>query len=86
MQKYASDVCFLNFSPPRRTAVLKLFVLEYFLSFAKEQRNAPDTCQSDNRINHAAYSGSLTAKSPCYYVELKQSDAAPVDGTNYYKD
>lgn len=48
----------------------------------EEQRNAPDARQGDHRVDNAGENGTLAAADPCNDVERKQSDAAPVQGTD----
>ena len=63
-----------------------LFVLDELLPVPEEEGDAPNTRQRDNRIDHATNGSALAAESPCHYVELKQADAAPVDGADDHKD
>ena len=65
---------------------MALFVLDELLTVAEEQGDAPDTRQRDNGIDHAADGSALAAESPCHNVELKQSDAAPVDSADNHED
>ena len=56
------------------------------LSSAKQQRDAPQTGQPDQRIDHAADAGGLTAEDPRDQIEFCESDEAPVDRTDDRKD
>ena len=49
------------------------------LASAKQQRNAPNACKSYNGVDDAAEQRGLSAADPGNEVELKQSDAAPVE-------
>lgn len=50
----------------------------YVISLAEKQRNAPNSRQCDHRVNNPADDSSLPAKDPSDYIELKNTDAAPV--------
>ena len=49
-----------------------------FVFRPEEQRNAPDSRQSDNGVNNSAYYSFLTSANPCNYIELEKSDTTPV--------
>lgn len=56
-----------------------LFCIKALLSSAKQQGNAPQTCQPDDGINDAAEDGILTAEDPCHQVKLKNTHETPID-------
>ena len=59
-------------------------LVQRFESFAgaEEERNTPDTCQSNNGVDNPAAKRSLTAQQPRHKVESEQSDASPVQGAD----
>ena len=65
----------------RQPSVLVLDLVKGFAS-AKQQRNAPNACKTYNGVDNAREQRGLSAADPCNDVELKQSDAAPVESTN----
>ena len=52
--------------------------------YAEQQWNAPQTGQADQAVNQAAEQGERTSEAQSNQVQFKQSDAAPVDGTDDY--
>jgi len=52
----------------------------------EQQRDAPDTCKGNQRIDHTADGSTLTAEKPCHCVKLKQADAAPVERADDHQD
>ena len=53
---------------------------------AKQQGNAPQPGQSDQRVYDAADDSGLPAEDPCYDVEGKEADAAPIQCTDDDQD
>ena len=53
---------------------------------AEHQRDAPNTCQSNDRVDDSAEQRGLSAADPCHDVELEETDATPVQGTNDRQD
>ena len=56
---------------------------QYLVPFAEKQRNAPQSRNGDQRKDDAADDGTRPAEDPGNDVELKQSDASPVDRTDH---
>ena len=55
-------------------------------SGAEDQRDTPDARESHYRIDDSAHDRILTAEEPRDHVELKQSDATPVERADDRKD
>ena len=55
-------------------------------SSAKQKRNTPQTCQSDDCVNKAAEQGTLSAKQPGNQIELKNTNQSPVQTTDDRKN
>lgn len=66
----------------KHVAAFPLFPVNTWTVLAKQQSNAPKTCQTYDAVYDPAEHSTLTAKDPCHQVKLKQTDKAPVDGTN----
>ena len=49
----------------------------------EQQGNAPQGGEADKGVDHAGDRRGLSAAYPCDYVELEQTDAAPVDTADY---
>jgi hypothetical protein len=58
-----------------------LFTIHMTIS-AKQQTNAPQTCQCDDRIDDTAEDRILAAKQPCYKVKLENTNQTPVKGAD----
>lgn len=58
--------------------------MSLFDRFARTEQEgyAPETGQRDHRVDDTANEGVLPAENPRHDVELKQTDAAPVCGTD----
>lgn len=48
------------------------------LTLAKQQGNAPKTCQTHQRVDNAAEDGILTAEQPSYQIKLENANQTPV--------
>ena len=70
-----------NSRQARQPSFLVLDSVKGFAS-AKQQRDAPNACKTYNGVDDAGEQGGLSAADPGNNVKLKQSDAAPVEGTN----
>ena len=53
---------------------------------AEKQRDAPQTGNADQCIDHAADDGHLTAAEKCDAVKAENADAAPVQGAHDRED
>jgi len=53
---------------------------------AKQERNAPQTCQAYKGIDQSAEQGTGAAKEPGNQIELKNSHKSPVETTDDSKD
>lgn len=60
-------------------AVLFSYVSGVFGTMSEKKRDAPQTCETDQRIDDAAETGSLTAKEPCNQIKFCKANQAPVD-------
>ena len=49
---------------------------------AEEQRDAPERGEADQRVDHAADGGGLSAEEPRDEIKAEQPDAAPVDAAD----
>ena len=47
----------------------------------EHQRDAPNTCQSNDRVDDSAEQRGLSAADPSHDVELEQTNATPVQST-----
>ena len=72
---------------PKKGAPSPLFYLILYpivaLSRTENERDAPNACQGDDRVDHAAEQGALSPAKPRNDVKLEQADASPVQGTDY---
>ena len=55
-------------------------------ALAEQQGNAPQAGKTHKGVDDPAEDGILTAKQPCYKVELKNAHKAPVKGTDNGQD
>lgn len=55
---------------------------QYFV-FAEQERQAPDSRESNNCVDNTADNRALTAENPSHNIKLKKTDRAPVDCTDY---
>ena len=69
-----------------RLAICLCVVAYSFFIIHKEHRNAPDTCESYNRVNNSRYYCGRTATDPGNQVEGEESDKTPVECTYYNKN
>ncbi len=66
----------------KHVAAFLLFAVNTWTVLAKQQSNAPKSCQTYDAVYDPAEHSTLTAKDPCHQVKLKQTDKAPVNGTD----
>ena len=66
---------------PDRRVSLRFLILDSVKGFAsaKQQRDAPNTGKTYNRVDNAGEERGLSAADPRNNVKLKQTDAAPVE-------
>ena len=65
-------------SMPHRVYLLFVKSLKFF-SRTEKERDAPNAGKGNQGVDDTAYKSILTAAKPCYYVELKKTDASPVE-------
>ena len=63
-----------------------VYRMVFIAALTEEQGNAPHTGQPNQRINHTADNGHLTAAKKSDTVKAENADAAPVQGTHDGED
>ena len=61
-------------------------MFDYLISLAEEQRDAPQTGETDQGEDNAADGGGLTAKEPADEIEAENTDRAPVERADNAQD
>ena len=63
-----------------------LFVIACCFALSEQKRDAPESREADQRIDHAADQRGLSAADPCHEIEFRKADQAPVDRADDRED